>query len=92
MDHDRNFKLLIQEFFHEFLALFLPEVAAYVDRDGAVFLDKEIFTDLGSGDRHEVDLLAKCRFRGQDVFFLIHVELQASAQSNFGSRHFDYFA
>ena len=45
MDHDRLFKELLTTFFGEFLALFLPEVSADMDRDfDAVPMDKEIFT------------------------------------------------
>jgi hypothetical protein len=64
MDHDRLFKELLRTFFGDFLALFLPAVAEYVEPGSLEFLDKEVFTDLTASDRHEVDLLAKCRFRG----------------------------
>jgi hypothetical protein len=43
MDHDRLFKLLLRTFFMEFLALFLPEVAAYVEPGSVEFLDKELW-------------------------------------------------
>jgi hypothetical protein len=92
MDHDRLFKLLLTTFFVEFIELFLPHVAEQLDRDSIEFLDKEIFTDLRSGDRHEVDLLAKVRLRGQETFILIHVENQATLQADFPRRMFDYFA
>ncbi|HXJ60438.1 MAG TPA: hypothetical protein VNU68_27650, partial [Verrucomicrobiae bacterium] len=55
-----------------FLELFVPELAAELDPATISFLDKELFTDVSSGERHEVDLLARARFRGQDSFFLIH--------------------
>jgi len=92
MDHDRLFKSLLTTFFTEFLDLFLPELVRYVDRDSVEFLDKEIFTDIASSERHEVDLLAKAKFRGKSAFFLIHVENQASAQESFPERMFRYFA
>src|SRR5438067_6946098 len=78
MDHDRLFKELLQTFFGDFIELFLPEVDAYLDRSTIEFLDKEVFTDVTAGERHEVDLLVKAKFRGRDVFFLIHVENQSS--------------
>ena len=74
IDHDRLFKELLSTFFVEFIELFLPELAAYLDRHSLVFLDKEIFTDVTSGQRHEADLIARAKFRGQDSFFLVHVE------------------
>jgi hypothetical protein len=55
----------------------LPELAAYWDSSYIEFLDKEIFTDIAGGERHEVDLLIKTRFRGRgDIVFLIHLENQ----------------
>src|SRR3712207_3527496 len=92
MDHDRLFKELLTTFFVEFLELLLPQVAAYLRRDSLEFLDKEVFTDVTAGERHEVDLLVKAKFREQDAFFLIHVENQASPQEQFARRMFRYFA
>src|SRR5258708_39436591 len=92
MDHDRLFKTLLTTFFVEFVELFLPHVAKFMVRDSVEFLDKEIFTDLTSGERHEIDLLVKVRFRGYgEGYFLIHVENQSQSQRNFGRRFFHYF-
>jgi hypothetical protein len=92
MDHDRLFKELLTTFFAEFLQLFFPELAAYLDPDSVEFLDKELFTDVTQGDRHEADLVVRARFRGQGLCFLIHVENQAQPQMNFPRRMFGYFA
>ena len=93
MDHDRLFKELLTTFFVEFVDLFLPDIAAALDRSvAAVPMDKEVFTDVTSGDKHEVDILMKARLRGEDAFFLIHVENQSTAQSDFPKRMFRYFA
>jgi predicted transposase YdaD len=92
MDHDRLFKVLLITFFTEFVELLLPDVAKYMDRNSIEFLDKEIFTDIASGERHEVDLVVKVRFRGRPAFFLIHVESQAWSQEEFARRMFEYFA
>ena len=93
IDHDTNYKRLLTAFFHEFVALFLPEVSAYLDPNTPIeFLDKEIITDITSGESREVDLIAKVRFRDQEAFFLIHVENQASARPHFPRRMFRYFA
>ncbi|MBW4651164.1 MAG: DUF4351 domain-containing protein [Kastovskya adunca ATA6-11-RM4] len=91
-DHDRLFKELITTFFVEFLELFFPEVLTYLQADSLEFIDKELFTDVTAGEQYEADLLVKARFRAQDSFFLIHVENQASPQSDFGWRMFRYFA
>ena len=90
--HDRLFKELIITFFREFIELFLPELAAYLDRRSIRFLDKEIFTDVTSRERHEVDVAALARFRGQDSCFVVHIETQGQKQKRFEQRMFGYFA
>ena len=92
MDHDRLFKELLTVFFTEFVDAFLPDVAAYLAPGSLEFLDKEVFTDVTAGEKHEVDLIVKARFREQEAFFLIHVENQASAKTDFPQRMFMYFA
>ncbi len=92
VDHDRIFKELLSNFFAEFVELFLPDVAAYLDQASFEFLDKEVFTDVTAGEKREVDLVVKARFRGEEAFFLVHVENQAAAQSDFPKRMFTYFA
>jgi predicted transposase/invertase (TIGR01784 family) len=92
MDHDRLFKQLLTTFFVEFIELFLRELSTHLQRDSIEFLDKEVFTDLTGGERHEVDLLARARLEDTDAFFLIHVENQATRQPEFGQRMFRYFA
>jgi hypothetical protein len=91
-DHDRLFKELIGTFFLEFLDLFFPEVRAYVETGSIEFLDKEIFTDVTSGERLEPDLVAKVRFKASPTFFIIHVENQAQPQASFSRRLFRYFS
>ena len=90
--HDRLFKELLRTFFMEFLELFFPEVAAYVEPSSIEFLDKEIFTDVTRGERHEADLIVKVAFRGSPATFLIHIEAQGKQQDYFPERMFTYFA
>lgn len=92
IDHDRIFKELLQTFFVEFVDLFLPDVAKYLDRTSLEFLDKEVFTDITAGEKFETDVIIKARVRGKKSFFLIHIENQATAQSHFNRRMFFYFA
>lgn len=92
MDHDRLYKELLTVFFIEFVQLFLPDVAAYLDPTSIEFLDKEVFTDVTAGEKHEVDLLVKARFQGEEAFFLVHVENQSKSQTDFPKRMFTYFA
>ena len=90
--HDWLFKKLLSTFFLDFLNLFYPEVLTYLDPSSLVFLDKEVLTDVTSGEEHIVDVLVKARLRGQESFFLVHVENQASTEPAFGTRMFRYFA
>lgn len=92
IDHDRLFKELLSTFFVEFLDLFLPQVVSQIDRDSIQFLPQEIFTDVTSGEKKEIDLLAQCRFEQQDTCFLIHVENQSYTETAFAKRMFIYFA
>ncbi len=92
IDHDRLFKELLTTCFQDFIELFAPDLAARVEWDSLRFLDKEIFTDVTEGERHEADLIAVARVRGEESCFLIHVENQASKQSEFAERMFHYFA
>jgi hypothetical protein len=92
IEHDRLFKELISTFFWEFLELFFPDLIPYIDQSSITFLPQEVFIDITSGNRREVDLLAKVRFREQESFFLIHTETQSYAQADFARRMFHYFA
>jgi hypothetical protein len=74
IDHDRLFKELISTFFVEFLDLFLPQVVSQIDRDSIQFLPQDVFTDITSGEKKEIDLLAQVRYQQQETYFLIHVE------------------
>jgi hypothetical protein len=60
--------------------------------DSLKFLDKEVFTDVTRGEKHEADLVVHARFRGEPVYFLIHVEPQARQEDVFSKRMFTYFA
>ncbi len=64
IDHDHLFKELLTTFFWEFISLFFPAVTTYLERDSITFLDKELFSDVTSGERREVDLIAQAKFRG----------------------------
>ena len=91
ISHDQLFKELITTFFYDFLELFLPELAAEIDPESIEFIDKETFSDF-AGDVLEADIVAKCKFKGTDRYFLIHQENQAKSVSDFPKRMFKYFA
>ncbi|NOT64426.1 MAG: DUF4351 domain-containing protein [Acidobacteria bacterium] len=94
-DHDQLFKKLLREFFSEFIELFLPEVATYLDTSEIKFLDKEIFAALASRDKRNADLVAQVKFKNTATNFLIHIEPESARRKRrgaFARRMFDYFA
>ena len=92
MDHDRLFKELLTTFFVDFVEMFFPDLARYLDPESLIFLDKEVFTDVTQGERHEADVVVQAKFQQEPLFFLIHVETQAQAEAKFSQRMFRYFA
>lgn len=93
IDHDRLFKELLTTFFVEFIELFFPKLAAVMDRESIVFLDKEVFISLFDGREYEADIVARVRFANTETeaFFLIHVENQSTPDAGFGRRMLRYF-
>ncbi len=92
IDHDGLFKKLLRIFFLEFVEVFLPDVAQYLDKTSLEFLDKEVFPELDVEFSREADLVVKARIRGKESFFLIHVENQAARRPRFTRRMFFYTA
>jgi predicted transposase/invertase (TIGR01784 family) len=92
IDHDRLFKELISTFFIEFIELFFPAILTYIEPNSLTFLDKEFFTDVTEGERHETDLIAQVKWKGKPSFFLIHIEAQSEARKGFERRMFNYFS
>ena len=72
--------------------MFCPELAKDLDPDSLEFLDKEIFTDVTHGEKHQADIVAWAKFKGKGLGFLIHVEPQARHETHFRRRMFTYFA
>lgn len=91
-NHDRMFKQLITVFFVDFIELFFPRVESYIDSTSIEFLEQETFSDIAKGERYEVDVVAKVKYKDQDACFLIHVEPQAQWLAEFDQRMFRYFA
>ena len=62
-DHDQLFKHLLQNFFTEFLAAFVPELHRDLDPKSIQFLDKELICARGPRRRTRlVDLVARFVF------------------------------
>lgn len=91
IDHDRLFKELLTAFFADFIALFFPDVAAYLDTSTITFLDKELFSDLPGAERRAADIVAQAQFRGAPAFFLIHCRASIAARAKFQPPHVPLF-
>jgi hypothetical protein len=102
MDHDQRFKVLLREFFGEFLQLFLPEWAPRFDFRQIDWLDKEFFTDVPQGERRTLDLLARLPTRqaiptpggeaAESWLALVHVEIEwADKVAPLRRRVFEYY-
>lgn len=91
INHDQLFKELITTFFVEFLELFFPSILEYLDTDTITFVDKELFTDVVRGEKKIMDIVALAKFQQQNYSFLVHIENQASNDTEFNRRLFRYF-
>jgi Domain of unknown function (DUF4351)/Putative transposase, YhgA-like len=90
--HDHLFKEVLGQFFPEFIELFFPDVAEYLDRDSIQFEPLELFANLTDGQALATDLVVKAKFQQTDSYFIIHVEHQANFDRSFDRRMFQYFA
>ena len=93
-DYDGRWKDVLDQYFEPFMALLWPDLHALIDwARRPRFLDKELQRLAGSalkGRRH-VDKLVELRMRnGGDFLLLVHVEVQGSADKDFGLRMFQY--
>ena len=92
LNHDQMFKRLIKTFFKEFIELFIPEAAERIDFTHLKFLDKELYTDIISGEKHLLDLVVETKLKGEDSLILVHIEPQSYKQKEFAKRMFKYFS
>jgi hypothetical protein len=59
IDHDQLFKQLLETFFVDFIELFAPALAEYLELSDLTFLRQQYFTDLIDGDRKAIDILVQ---------------------------------
>ena len=92
---DSAWKDLISVWFPEFMVFFYPELAEKIDWSaGYETLDKElqmISTQAMLGKRF-VDKLMKVKSRqGEELWVLLHIEVQGEKQTHFEKRLFEYY-
>lgn len=93
-DYDSPWKEAVERYFPEFMAFYFPAAHVQIDwTQGYAFLDQElraVVKDAELGKRF-VDKLARVtRLSGEEGWVYIHIEVQASAQTEFAERMFVY--
>lgn len=82
-DHDQRFKILLKEFFREFLTLFFSRWAARFDLAAVEWWDKELHLDPPQGEKRVLDLVAKVPLTDAapgetpHQVILVHTEVEA---------------
>ncbi len=93
-DFDTPWKEVLEIYFKDFLLFFFPEAADGIDwHAGYKFLDKElqqVSKDSELGRRYADKLVQVYRIDGEEVWVLIHVEIQAQQDTNFAKRMYTY--
>ncbi len=93
-DYDNPWKEAISLYFQDFMRFFFPEIEANIDWNyGYEFLDSEFQKIVREAEigRREADKLVKVwRKDGQEIWVLIHIEVQSQAQPGFPERMYVY--
>ncbi len=93
-DYDGPWKEALELYFQQFIAFFFPHVNQEIDWDkGYEFLDKELQEagDTPHANPQRVDKLVKVwRRDGDEVWVLIHIEVQSQVDKDFAERMYVY--
>jgi hypothetical protein len=93
-DYDNPWKEALSLYFQPFMVFFFPQIEANIDWSrGYEFLDKEfqkVVRDAELGRIYADKLVKVWRGDGEEIWVLIHVEVQSQAQSGFAERMYVY--
>lgn len=93
-DYDSPWKTIIERHFEECLAFYFPDLHAAIDWSvEPIFLDQELQQITGDSEvgKRRVDRLVDVRLKtGENVWLLIHIEVQRQPEDNFAERMFIY--
>ncbi len=93
-DFDTPWKDIIERYFEDFIAFFLPQAHEEIDwSQGYEFLDQELQQVVRDAElgRRLVDKLAKVYLQnGEEAWVLIHIEVQSQEETDFAERMFVY--
>ncbi|MEA5574441.1 DUF4351 domain-containing protein [Calothrix sp. UHCC 0171] len=93
-DNDSPWKEILEAYFPQAMQLFFPQTAALIDwQRPHEFLNKEfqqIDRDAEQGRRYADKLVRVWQLNGEEIWLLIHVEIQAESEEEFEERMFLY--
>jgi hypothetical protein len=100
-DHDQRLKVLLKEFFEQFLLCFFPVWAQRFDFHDLTWLDKEVFLAPPAGEKRQLDVVARLRLHPgappprpdqTELLALVHVEIESrESVQPFRPRLFEYY-
>ena len=93
-EFDESWKKVLEKYFWPFLEFYFPKIAAQIDQQqGYTFLDQELSAITRKAESHKrrLDKLAKVYLKDQqEVWLLIHVEIQSYRDQDFALRMMQY--
>ncbi len=93
-DYDSPWKEILERYFQEFMEFFFPEAFREINWDvDYEFLDKElqqVVRDAKLGRRLMDKLVSVCRKDGEEVWVLVHIEVQGRYEQAFARRMYVY--
>jgi len=94
VDNDSPWKEILEAYFPQAMQFFFPQTAALINSERPhEFLDKEfqqIARNAEQGRRYADKLVKVWQIQGEEIWLLIHVEIQAKPEDNFAQRMFSY--
>ncbi|YAF97189.1 MAG: DUF4351 domain-containing protein [Nodularia sp. CChRGM 3473] len=93
-DNDSPWKEILEAYFPQAIQFFFPQTAALINwQRPHEFLDKEfqqIAREAELGRRYADKLVKVWQIQGEEIWLLIHVEIQAKSEDIFAQRMFSY--
>ncbi|AUT00054.1 hypothetical protein CLI64_06485 [Nostoc sp. CENA543] len=93
-DFDSPWKEILEAYFPQAMQFFFPETAALIDWERPYeFLNTEfqqIAREAEQGKRYADQLVKVWQIQGEEIWLLIHVEIQAQKEDDFSKRMFTY--
>lgn len=93
MRHDQFWKTIIRIFLREFMELFFPKEASFLDFSNVRDVERQLFTDLPQGRMREPDLALEVRTMDDDAnVIIIHIEIERRRGGAIPRRMWEYYS